>query len=184
MSDDGLLTSQELVRLLAAPDRRKIVAALELAGGSASPSELAEATDLDLRSIVDAADRLSPGGFVQLVDGAYVLDASLFQQAARAEVAPPAPSAFPDELAEVARVLDTVFVDGRMQQWPAKKSKRLVVLDYLCQQFEIGTRYSEAQVNDILRPFNDDVAMSRRYLVDEQFLDRSNGQYWRCGGTV
>jgi len=23
----------------------------------------------------------------------------------------------------------------------------------------------------------------RRYLVDEQFLDRSNGEYWRCGGS-
>ncbi|HEV7148233.1 MAG TPA: DUF2087 domain-containing protein [Pedococcus sp.] len=32
--------------------------------------------------------------------------------------------------------------------------------------------------------FHDDVAALRRYLVDEGFLDRRDGQYWRAGGSV
>ncbi len=39
-------------------------------------------------------------------------------------------------------------------------------------------------MNAILRSFDDDVATLRRYLVDEGFLDRSDGFYWRSGGTV
>ena len=69
-------------------------------------------------------------------------------------------------------------------QWPSKRSKRLIVLDHLAQQFQIGMRYTEREVNDVLRRFDDDVATMRRYLVDEQFLDRSQGEYWRCGGSV
>ena len=29
-----------------------------------------------------------------------------------------------------------------------------------------------------------DYAALRRYLVDEEFLSRSHGEYWRTGGTV
>ena len=54
----------------------------------------------------------------------------------------------------------------------------------LAQEFEVGMRYSERQVNAILRRFHDDVAALRRYLVDEEFLSRESGRYWRSGGTV
>ena len=52
-------------------------------------------------------------------------------------------------------------------------------------EFDVGMRYSERQVNGILRRFHPDVASLRRYLVDEGFLDReAAGEYWRAGGTV
>lgn len=178
------LTSQQLVRLLASDDRRRVVAALVLAEQPLSASDLAAQSGLEVRAMVDAADRLVGPGLVRLSDGTYELDESLFQQAARTEAGPAPASAYPDQPDDVARVLDTAFADGKLVQWPAKHSKRLIVLDYLCQQFDIGKRYKEAEVNDLLRPFNDDVATSRRYLVEWQFLDRSGGQYWRCGGTI
>lgn len=178
------LTSQQLVRLLAAPDRRRVVAALVLAEQPMSASELATTARLDLRSVVDAADRLANAGLLRTLNDTYELDESLFQQAARAEADPAPPSVFGDEPDDVARVLDLAFTDGKLVQWPAKRSKRLIVLDHLSQRFDIGKRYNETEVNDRLRPFNGDVATMRRYLVDEQFLDRSNGQYWRCGGTI
>jgi hypothetical protein len=79
-----------------------------------------------------------------------------------------------------------VFLDegGRLRAMPAKWSKRLVVLDYLAQLFEPGVRYSEAEVSALLRAFHPDYAMLRRYLVDEGFLAREAGIYWRTGGTV
>jgi hypothetical protein len=74
--------------------------------------------------------------------------------------------------------------DGRLLSMPAKQSKRRVLLDHLAQRFEPGRHYSEAEVNALLRPVHDDVAALRRYLVEEGFLDREGGQYWRAGGTV
>jgi hypothetical protein len=74
--------------------------------------------------------------------------------------------------------------DGRIATMPAKQAKRLAVLDYAAGHFEIGVRYSEPAVNAILRELFDDYVALRRYLVDDGFLDRSGGEYWRIGGTV
>jgi hypothetical protein len=74
--------------------------------------------------------------------------------------------------------------DGRLVAMPAKHRKRLVVLDHIARVFVPGERYPEREVNILLRAFDDDVAMLRRYLVDEGFLTRERGVYWRSGGTV
>ena len=74
--------------------------------------------------------------------------------------------------------------NGRLEQMPAKRSRRLVVLDQVAGRFEPGHRYPEREVNDVLRTFWPDYAALRRYLVDEGFLDRADGVYWRAGGTV
>lgn len=73
--------------------------------------------------------------------------------------------------------------DGRLLQMPAKRAKRLLVLDHIAQSFEPGRRYPELEVNAILRSFDDDVATLRRYLVDESLLTREHNVYWRSGGT-
>jgi len=83
--------------------------------------------------------------------------------------------------ARVARA----FWDGpRLLAMPAKRSKRLVVLDRLAQRFEPGVSYPEVEVNAMLSLAHPDYAMLRRYLVDEGFLAREFGFYWRIGGTV
>ncbi len=73
--------------------------------------------------------------------------------------------------------------DGRLHTIPSKHAKLLVVLDHIAQSFEPGHSYSEAEVNGILNRFHPDHAALRRYLVDEQFLTREEGRYWRSGGT-
>lgn len=73
---------------------------------------------------------------------------------------------------------------GRLRQIPARAAKRRVVLDHVARLFEPGVRYSESQLNAALRAVYPDVAALRRYLVDEQFLSRDHGTYWRSGGTV
>jgi hypothetical protein len=83
------------------------------------------------------------------------------------------------------QVLRAFFDDeGRLTSIPAKYGKRLVVLDRLAQLFEPGERYPETEVNRRLRSAHDDVAALRRYLVDEGFLSRDGGIYWRTGGSV
>jgi hypothetical protein len=77
-----------------------------------------------------------------------------------------------------------VAADGRIAQIPVKMAKRLVVLDHVAQAFEVGRHYPEREVDEVLRRFHDDWAALRRYLVDDGFLERANGVYWRSGGTV
>jgi hypothetical protein len=73
--------------------------------------------------------------------------------------------------------------DGRLHTIPSKHSKLLVVLDHVAQSFEPGRRYSEGDVNGVLERFHPDYAALRRYLVDNDFLTREAGVYWRSGGT-
>jgi hypothetical protein len=82
------------------------------------------------------------------------------------------------------QILARFVQDGRLVTMPTRRAKRLVVLDHVAQSFELGVTYPEAQVNEILAGFHDDYAALRRYLVDEQFLAREAGVYWRSGGTV
>lgn len=77
-----------------------------------------------------------------------------------------------------------VSQDGSLRAIPARHGKRLVVLDLLAVEFEIGVRYPEADVNVRLRRFHPDVAALRRCLVDDGFLERDHGIYWRSGGSV
>ena len=94
-------------------------------------------------------------------------------------------SAENDRLAPSEQAVFRSFVsDGRITVMPAKRSKRLVLLDHVAGLFEIGVRYDEQDVNAILRTVFDDYVALRRYLVDEGFLDRASGEYWRIGGTV
>ena len=75
------------------------------------------------------------------------------------------------------------FRDGRLVTIPRKRPVRLALLDLLANQFEPGRRYSEKAVDSVLGRYHPDYCALRRYLVDEGFLERWAGAYWRAGGT-
>lgn len=58
------------------------------------------------------------------------------------------------------------------------------MLERIALEFEPGVRYDEKAVNVIVSRFHTDHAAIRRYLVDEGFLTRERGEYWRTGGRV
>ena len=69
-------------------------------------------------------------------------------------------------LADPPDQLRAFIRDGRITAVPAKRSRRLLLLDQVAQAFEPGRKYSEA-------------------AVDEAFMSRNTaGVYWRAGGTV
>jgi hypothetical protein len=74
--------------------------------------------------------------------------------------------------------------DGRIKALPAKQSRRRLLLDEVAQAFEPGVHYPERRVSLFLAAIYDDHASLRRYLIDEGFMSRGNGEYWRSGGTV
>jgi hypothetical protein len=90
-----------------------------------------------------------------------------------------------DDVPDASAVLRAFVHDRRLVAIPARRAKRVVVLDLLAQDFEPGVRYPEVEVNRRLRRWHPDVAALRRYLVDEGLMDRDGGcgDYWRAGGT-
>ena len=188
MSDPATeVSAASLVGLLAESDRLRAVAALVL--GATTASAVAEAAGLDLRAATTALERLAAGGLVasDSGDGGLRFVGERFKDAAQAEArrranATPVES-FDGVAPEDVGVLRNFVSDGRLRQIPASKGKRLVVLDWLATRFESGKIYPERDVNLMLGTAHSDVAALRRYLVDEQFLERRDGFYWRVGGT-
>ena len=183
MTEPPIPDAATIAGLLADGDRRRVVAALTL--GAATVDEIRSATSLPARTIVEALIRLEGAELVlRADDGSYLLLGEAFRRAAVAAAAT-RPEADPtgDAPEEQAKVLRTFFRGGRLVSIPTQQSKKLVVLDRLAQEFEVGRRFNEREVNTVLRQFHDDVAALRRYMVDEGFLDREAGEYWRSGGT-
>lgn len=172
----------ELVGLLAAPERLRVVAAVAL--GNASIWEIAGATALDLRVVGSALARLEAGGLVRVSADGHVelLHEELAVAARRVAEAQRREEGF-DAPPESETILRRFFKDGRLTTIPLTRSKRLVVLDHLARSFEPGRYYTEPEVNSILKAFHPDHAALRRYLVDEGFVARANGKYWRTGGS-
>jgi hypothetical protein len=73
--------------------------------------------------------------------------------------------------------------DGVVAAMPARQARRRLLLNEVAQAFEPGVYYSERTVSLFLRQLHPDYAALRRYLIDEGFLDRRDGEYWRCGGS-
>jgi hypothetical protein len=86
---------------------------------------------------------------------------------------------------ERVRSRATQFLDdaGRLQALPRRRAARLAVLDTIAGEFQPGVRYPEDAVNDALSRFHPDYCTLRRVLVEEEFLERRDGIYWRIGGT-
>lgn len=182
-TDDGALPAADVVGLLAEGDRLRSVAALAL--GASTVGEVATAAGLDVRRAGRALSRLVDGGLVESdAHGYRLLEEELRASARAAAAAAPAPDEHGGAPPAVARVLRAFVRDGRLTSIPAVRSKRLVVLDWLAQEFEPGRRYPEREVNEVLRRRHEDTAALRRALVDEGFMDRAGGRYWRTGGTV
>ena len=82
------------------------------------------------------------------------------------------------------RVLEN-FVDvaGRLLSIPVQRKKRLAVLAWLVEDFQPGRLYPEAEVNGIIARRHPDFAALRRYLVDEELMQRRRSVYWRTGSV-
>jgi len=84
---------------------------------------------------------------------------------------------------DVAKTIEPYFREGRLTVVPRRRPARLAVLDFLAVHFEPGRRYTERQVDEILLRFHADYCALRRYMVEEELMDRRDGMYWRAGGT-
>ena len=78
------------------------------------------------------------------------------------------------------KILRDYLVDGRLRQIPRQLKKRDVILRYLLERFEPGRRYTEREVNEIIKEVHHDFATLRRELIDNRYLAREREIYWRA----
>ena len=71
--------------------------------------------------------------------------------------------------------------DGSLKTLPAQRKKLEAILRYVVKAFDVGKRYSEKQVNEILSGYHADTATLRRELVGFGLMKREGGgeEYWR-----
>ena len=176
--------SATLAGLLAEDVRLRSFAAVVL--GASTVEAVQEATGLDRRDVVSALERLVAGGVIERDEqGGMRAKAQPFKDAARAaaEARPEDDFVHPSGSPEATAALRNFMRDGRITQIPMNRTKRLYVLDFLSTLFDPGRTYHEPVVNKMLSDWHDDTAALRRYLVDEGFLERRDGFYWRAGGS-
>jgi len=71
-------------------------------------------------------------------------------------------------------------LSGPLEVFPLKGKKRLAILRHILERFEPGIKYTEKEVNAILKPIYDDYVLLRRQLIEHGFIDRTQdgGAYW------
>ena len=88
---------------------------------------------------------------------------------------------------KVERLVCTFVRHGRLVSLPAQRGRRRTVLEHVvCSSSRgalLGARGGHGAARLVERLSGGHVAL-RRYLVDENLLDREGGEYWRRGGWL
>jgi predicted transcriptional regulator len=176
--------SEELVtffKALADKNRLKIVGLL--AEKPYSVEELAELLKLKPPTISHHLAKLVEAGLVKAhaesYYNVYQLDQSMLEAKTRSMFSQ-------EELSSVASEVDADAYDkkvikdysrrdGSLKTLPSQRKKLEAILRYVVKAFEVGKRYSEKQVNEILAGYNEDTATLRRELVGFGLMKREGG---------
>lgn len=182
--------SEELVtffKALADSNRLKIVGLL--ADKSYSVEELAALLKLKPSTVSHHLSKLSEAGLVQSraesYYSVYQLDKKLLEEKSRtmfsqAELSTVAAEVDADAY-DAKVVKDFTRRDGSLKTIPAQQKKLEAILRHVVKSFDVGKRYSEKRVNEILSRYHKDTATLRRELVGYKLMEREGGggEYWR-----
>jgi len=182
--------SEELVtffKALADKNRLKIVGLL--AEKPYSVEELAALLQLKPPTVSHHLAKLVEAGLVKAhaesYYSVYQLDQAMLEAKTRSMFSQ-------QELSTVASEVDADAYDkkvikdysrrnGSLKTLPAQRKKLEAILRYVVRAFDVGQRYSEKQVNEILARYHEDTATLRRELVGFGLMGREGGggEYWR-----
>lgn len=84
---------------------------------------------------------------------------------------------------ENRKILNKYFkegLDGPLSEFPLKEKRKVAVLTQLAKRFDPNKKYTEKEVNEILKAAYDDYVTLRRYLIEYGFMDRhrDGSLYW------
>lgn len=183
MSQQELNVLVEFFKVLGNENRLKIVGIL--AGGDCTVRELAEMLRIKEPSVSEHLNALKEIGLVKVrPDGNHrvysfspeplrLLNKELFSQERLASLV--------DTVVDPSerKILRAHFQGDRLMRIPNSRKNWLVILNWFAEQFELGERYPEKQVNEIILRHHEDYALIRRELVDFGFMTREKSVYWR-----
>lgn len=75
-------------------------------------------------------------------------------------------------------VISHFFKYGRLTQIPIQRKKREIVLMEIAKHFEVGKRYDEKVVNEVIHQFHEDHCTIRREMIAFGIMKREKETYW------
>lgn len=84
---------------------------------------------------------------------------------------------------EKEKIINTYFKsedNAALVNFPSKEKKKIVILQEVVKNFQVNKKYTEKEVNDVLKEIYDDFTTLRRYLFEYGFMDRDKdcSYYW------
>jgi DNA-binding HxlR family transcriptional regulator len=163
--------------------RLKIIG--HLANGDRSVGELAQLLELKEPTISHHLAELKGSGLVNVrAEGTmriYQLNTKAMEAISKDIFARPNLAALvkPSDMTEEERILRNWVKDGHIIDIPAQEKKKQIVLRWLAGQIDPQRRWTEREFSDWLAGYNEDYALLRRFLVDNGYMTREKGIYWR-----
>ncbi|MDJ0743858.1 MAG: metalloregulator ArsR/SmtB family transcription factor [Xenococcaceae cyanobacterium MO_167.B27] len=82
------------------------------------------------------------------------------------------------------KVLRSYINSDCLIEIPASRKKRLVILKWLVNKFDLGRTYTEKEVNEILKRYHPDSATLRREFIGYKLMKRDKGIYERLAENL
>lgn len=84
---------------------------------------------------------------------------------------------------EQTKILNTYFkhgLNGPLDSFPSKEKRKIIILQHILKRFDINIKYTEKEVNEVLKSVFHDFVTIRRYFIEYGFMDRSKdgSEYW------
>jgi hypothetical protein len=136
----------ELLKNFLDPNRLAVGGALAALDAPATADEIGERAGLARREVLDALGALCAAGIARSDPAGYQLDRAALLAAAKelAEVELPMDPVIGYGMTEAERVVLSRFFHGRtLHSVPSNRAKRLIVLERLALEFDVGRRYPE-----------------------------------------
>lgn len=185
---DAAPTEELLAFFKALSDANRLKIIGVLASQAATVEQLAAALNLGASTVSHHLSRLSEVGLVSArADGyysVYSLQTDVLEEMSRRLL----------KRENITRLAEDADIDafdrkvlrefltpeGRLKAFPAQEKKLLVILRHVLQAFEPDRRYTEKEVNELIKErFHEDCASIRRHFIEYKFMSRENGVYWR-----
>lgn len=177
---DGLL---RFFQVFSNESRLRIIG--HLANGEKSVGELADLLGVKEPTVSHHLSEMKGIGLVDVrADGTmriYRLNSKALEAMSKDIFAQPNLAALvkPSQMTDEERVLRTWVKNGRIVDIPAQEKKKQILIRWVAGQIDPERRWTEKEFSEWLKQFNEDYAFLRRYLVDNHYMARENGIYWR-----
>ena len=180
-------TLLQFFKALANENRLKILGIL--ANRECSVEELATLLDLKAPTVTHHLSMLKEYGLVNMrIDGndhLYRLDVDGLQAMAKnvfTTFTPEKVAVLVDDMEYniwEQKVLKTFLEGDQIKAIPTGYKKRLAVLKWLVNHFAMDVKYTEKEVDEIIKHHHLDYCSLRREFIANGLMERQNGVYWR-----